>query len=63
MIFREAEVVLLEAVVITEVALEIELAVVEAGQAQLTILSGNNQSQRNSTNSKNSRNLPSYQRK
>jgi hypothetical protein len=26
-------------------------------------LSGNNQSQRNSTNSKNSRNLPSYQRK
>ena len=33
------------------------------GQAQLTILSGNNQSQRNSTNSKNFRNLPSYQRK
>ena len=33
------------------------------GQAQLTILSGNNQSQRNSTNSKNSRNLLSYQRK
>jgi hypothetical protein len=29
----------------------------------LTILSGNNQSQRNSTNSKNFRNLPSYQRK
>jgi hypothetical protein len=26
-------------------------------------LSGNNQSQRNSTNSKNFRNLPSYQRK
>jgi hypothetical protein len=29
-VFREAEVVLLEAVVITEVAMEIELAVVEA---------------------------------
>ena len=32
-------------------------------QAQLTIVSGNNQSQRNSTNSKNFRSLPSYQRK
>jgi hypothetical protein len=30
MVFREAEVVLLEAVVITEVAVEIELGVVEA---------------------------------
>jgi len=33
------------------------------GQAQLIMLSGYNQSQRNSTNSKNFRNLPSYQRK
>jgi hypothetical protein len=33
------------------------------GQAQLTMLNGYNQSQRNSTNSKNFINLPSYQRK
>ena len=33
------------------------------GQAQLTMLNGYNQSQRNSTDSKNFRNLPSYQRK